>query len=252
MRKKNASVLKFVQDSGGNGDIVILLHGFLATSKYWTRVKSRLVAADYRVITIDLLGFGKAPRPKHVDYSYDDHLEHIFGAIDALDLQKPFILAGHSMGALLAMRFSHQYKEGVSSLVLLQPPLFRNADEAKNALRGTGFHYRLLLDSRLRFIAWGLIKALPLGMLTKHSKHSRERSLASVIEAGEGISDLTKLEARTLLMVGSHDRAEYLTNIAELELESHIKLAVEPVAHHAPLRTPDLVLRHFVAFDSNK
>lgn len=242
------SLLKFVDDSGGDGDIIILLHGFLATSKYWDRVKNRLISLGYRVITIDLLGFGKAPKPKHSEYTYEAHIEHIFSAIDTLHLKKPFILAGHSMGALLAMRFSHLYKERVSSLVLLQPPLFRSTEEARHALRATGIHYRLLLDSRLRFVGWSIIKGLSVGMLTKHSKHSREGSLSAVIEKAEGISDLMRLTSPTLLMVGTQDRVEYIDNLARLRLQSHIKLKIDDVSHHAPLTSPDLVIERFLHF----
>lgn len=52
----------------GSGPTIILLHGFLSDSRYWRGITSSL-SQHYRVVTIDLLGFGKSPKPKTATYS---------------------------------------------------------------------------------------------------------------------------------------------------------------------------------------
>ena len=91
-------------DFGGDGEVMILLHGFLSSSKYWRNLQPHLSAEGYRVIAIDLLGFGDAPKPKYSDYSYQEHIAYLDAVIKKLRLKQPFILIGHSMGALLATR----------------------------------------------------------------------------------------------------------------------------------------------------
>lgn len=240
--------LRYVTDSGGNGDVIVLLHGFLASSRYWNRLKPRLLAAGYRVVTIDLLGFGKAPKPKHALYNYSEHVGHIHKAIDSLELTQPFIIAGHSMGALLAMRFSRDYTKKVASLILLQPPLFRNANEAYLVLRSTGAHYRFLFDSRLRTLGWSIIRLAPFRIIANHTRPSREGSLSSVIEAGEGLEDLKNVGIQTLVLLGLRDRPQYINNVSNLTLNTHIDLVYTDAAHHMPIRSPKRTARSIIEF----
>lgn len=137
---------KVIQDFGGDGEVIILLHGFLASSKYWWRLQPHLSKAGYRVITMDLFGFGNAPKPRNANYTYDEYIRYINDNIKTLRLKRPFILVGHSMGAMLAARYSLYYSYKVKSLVLLHPPIYRSLEEAERVLRSTGRVYRFLLD----------------------------------------------------------------------------------------------------------
>ncbi len=233
---------RHIKDYGGEGKIIVLLHGFLASSVYWRRLQPRLSAAGYRVITIDLLGFGDAPKPTGKIYNYHEHVEHIENALASLKLDEPFILAGHSMGALLAMRFARTYTDKIASLVLLHPPLYNSATQAYKILRSTGIHYRFLLDSRFRPVAWGILRLLPvLNKMLRHNKQSREGSLKNVIEVAESFKDLQQLHTKTLLVVGSNDRQEYIDNVQKTLLSDRIELKVEPVSHHSPVLKPNLI-----------
>lgn len=239
---------EYITDYSNDGEAIVLLHGFLASSMYWRRLQPLLSASGYRVITIDLLGFGKAPKPKRKTYNYNEHLAHINNAITSLKLNQPFILAGHSMGALLAMKYTKRYKHNIASLILLHPPLFTNGEQAHTVLRATGAHYRFLLDSRFRGLAWGIIRQLPYNIVSQHTKQSREGSLERVIEVAECFDDLQELEIRTLLLIGSKDRKEYLENVKGTRLSSNIMLHVKPVSHHSPLLQPNLTLQTIQRF----
>ena len=49
----------WVEDTGGEGPVVVLLHGAAGSSECWTQQTPAFVAAGYRVIAPDLRGFGK-------------------------------------------------------------------------------------------------------------------------------------------------------------------------------------------------
>lgn len=235
-------VKEYITDYEGDGQVIVLLHGFLASSAYWRRLQPRLSAEGYRVITIDLLGFGNAPKPTRKIYNYHEHVEHINNALNNFKLDRPFILAGHSMGALLAMRFARVYKASVASLILLHPPLYASAEQAYKALRSTGVLYRFLFDSKFRPAAWGILRLLPIFNKTlRHNKQSREGSLKNVIEVAEGFKDLKQLDTKTLLVVGSHDRQEYLNNVRRIKLAEAVKLKILSISHHSPLLKPSLI-----------
>lgn len=233
---------KYVQDYEGSGPVVILLHGFLASSTYWRRLQPILSMAGYRVIAIDLLGFGFAPKPKQGAYDYPDHVQHITDAIAECNIHEPFILVGHSMGALIALRFAREHTSQVKQLVLLHPPLFSTADEASHTLRSTGQHYRFLLDSQFRSVAWGIIRMGTTGRFKmRHTKQSREKSLKQIVLKPQGLVDLENVETSTLVVLGTLGRKVYIKNIESIQLKPYISVVLKPVAHHSPTSHPQLI-----------
>ena len=237
---------KVITDSEGQGDTIVLLHGFLASSSYWKRLQGHLKRAGYRVVTIDLLGFGNATKYSALAYDYTEHVDHIHQHLESLNLNKPFILVGHSMGALLAARYASSHPHIVKTVFLLHPPIYKDRKEARETLRNTGKYYRFLLDSRFRNIGWYVLKRIPISPIGNHSSISREMSLANVIESTELIKDLGYLQTKTILVVGKRDRAEYLKNLTDVELNENVLLKIEDISHHSPIFRPKLITQTIV------
>src|SRR5690606_28949501 len=82
----------------GQGPVVILVHGIASTSQTYREVIP-LLEGDHRVIALDLLGFGQSPAG--ADYTPEEHVAALHATIRSLKLREPFVLAGHSLGALL-------------------------------------------------------------------------------------------------------------------------------------------------------
>lgn len=240
---------RHVVDHGGDGEVVVLLHGFVASSGYWKKMQPLLSRMGYRVITIDLLGFGRAPKPVSLDYTYADHVEHIHRTLGRLRISKPVIMIGHSMGALLAARYSRLYAADVKSLILLHPPLYRDMAQARETLRSTGAFYRALLDSRMRQYLWIVLRGV--GVAGRHNRYSREHSLANIVESAELLEDLELLRRKTLLFVGARDRKVYLENLREHLVEQInpvVQVMVANVGHHSPRLRPNFVLGQITEF----
>lgn len=117
--KKNGSKLLHVEMDEGKGSPLVMLHGIESSSSYW-KPFLRPLSEQHRLVTIDLLGFGKSPKPLNIAYSLDDHVLHLAETLNALNIKKMDIIA-HSLGSLVAVAYAAKYPERVSSLTLLAP-----------------------------------------------------------------------------------------------------------------------------------
>lgn len=102
-----------------NGKTVMLFHGKNFGGYYWTNVIKALSAHGYRVVVPDQVGFGKSDKAL-IHYSF--HLLALFNKqlLDQLGIAKVTLL-GHSMGGMLATRFTLSYPNRVNKLLLEDP-----------------------------------------------------------------------------------------------------------------------------------
>jgi len=94
----NGVRIRYVEQ--GNGDAIVLVHGFGVTLERWiaSGVLPNL-ARDYRVIAFDVRGHGKSGKPPDLNaYGREIDLDAI-RLLDHLRIQRAHII-GHSMGAL--------------------------------------------------------------------------------------------------------------------------------------------------------
>jgi len=85
-----------VDDHGGDGRPVVLIHGWPLSGESWNEQIEALTGAGLRVITYDRRGFGRSDKPK-TGYGYDTLADDLAGLIEALDLRDAS-LVGFSMG----------------------------------------------------------------------------------------------------------------------------------------------------------
>ena len=245
MKKLTTLRHKDVIDYPGGGKTVILLHGFLSSKKYWDKVANLLSLHNYHVIAVDLLGFGNAIKPKNIDYTYDDHVQHVNDTIRRLRIKDDIILVGHSMGALLAMRYAHDHPDSISRLVLVSPPMYKSSQQAKETLRETSVLYRILLDSRYRHILWIILRCI--GPFAKHTRYSREGSLANVIDLAHFFDDIRHVTVPTRLLIGRRDREVYLENLHKETVGDTVQIVIEETGHHAPQTDAKFVVDQIIS-----
>ena len=105
-----------VEDHGGPGRPVILIHGWPLSGASWAHQIEALKGAGYRVIAYDRRGFGQSDKPK-TGYGYDTLAEDLKGLVDGLEL-RDVTLVGFSMGGGEVARYVSNYgEEGVRSVV---------------------------------------------------------------------------------------------------------------------------------------
>ena len=77
--------------SAGEGDPVLLIHGFPTSSHLWRNVMPE-IANTHRAIAIDLPGYGLSDKPLDVKYNFRFFEKVLNGFLDALGIQKTCLL----------------------------------------------------------------------------------------------------------------------------------------------------------------
>ncbi|RKR73290.1 alpha/beta fold hydrolase [Frondihabitans australicus] len=85
-----------VDDTGGDGRPIVLIHGWPLSGESWRLQVPVFVEAGYRVVTYDRRGFGRSDKPK-TGYDYDHLTDDLHAIVEALDLTD-VTLVGFSMG----------------------------------------------------------------------------------------------------------------------------------------------------------
>ncbi len=135
---------------GGQGEPLLLMHGFGADKDNWTRV-SRHLTPHFHVFAIDLPGFGESSKPADWRYRTQDQVERLHAIIAALGLQHPH-LGGSSMGGQIAASYAARYPDEVASLWLNAPGGVFSAQPSEMILRiQAGEKIPLLAQSREEF-----------------------------------------------------------------------------------------------------
>lgn len=130
------SVRLHVEDSGGSGRPLVLIHGWPLSAQAWQAQVSVLQAAGYRVVAYDRRGFGRSDKPE-ADYSYDVLADDLQRVLDQCGLQD-VTLVGFSMGGGEVARYVGRHGESrLRSVVFaaaVPPYLMKTADNPDGPL----------------------------------------------------------------------------------------------------------------------
>lgn len=145
----------------GEGPPIILIHGFGASTFSFRHTIPEL-ARHFRVIAVDLKGFGLSERPTAGDYSLSAQARLVGDFMEHLDIQQAVVL-GHSMGGEVALRLAIDFPRKVNRLILV--------DSATHSLTHRGARVSLFLRPLLPLLA----------LFTLHSGRFRRISLRSAV-----------------------------------------------------------------------
>jgi non-heme chloroperoxidase len=109
----------YVEDiNPGGSKTIVFLHGWPLSHKQFDYQFDVLPLMGYRCIGIDWRGFGNSDKPVH-GYTLNRLADDIHNVIGVLQLNN-FVLAGHSTGGAIAIRYMARHNGyGVSKLVLI-------------------------------------------------------------------------------------------------------------------------------------
>ena len=108
--------------TAGEGETVLLVHGWLGTSYTWRHVAPRLVAAGFRVVAPDMRGYGDSDKPA-TGYDGLALVEDLRQLLAQAGASGPAHVVGWDMGALPAFLFAAHYPAEVATLTYLDEPL---------------------------------------------------------------------------------------------------------------------------------
>lgn len=101
----------------------VLIHGIGNTLHSWDEVVAGM-PKNVRIIGIDLLGFGKSPKPDWAIYSAKTQARSVGMTLLGLRMAQRPIIVGHSLGALVSVEVARRYPLLPKRLVLCSPPFY--------------------------------------------------------------------------------------------------------------------------------
>jgi len=97
---------------------LVLIHGFASSTLVWSKVFLKLADAGYRVIALDMLGYGYSAKPRNGEYTIAGQAKLLMRLLDALGIPCAVII-GSSYGGAVAATCALDYPERVEKLVLV-------------------------------------------------------------------------------------------------------------------------------------
>src|SRR5690606_30550455 len=127
---ENSTSVELYYEDQGEGQPVVLIHGYPLNGHSWERQTRELLDQGYRVITYDRRGFGASSKVG-AGYDYDTFAADLNTVLETLDL-RDVILVGFSMGtgelARYVARYGHERVAKLAFLASLEPFLVQRDD----------------------------------------------------------------------------------------------------------------------------
>ncbi len=214
-----------VEDTGGTGRPVVLIHGWPLSGASWSKQVAPLVESGFRVITYDRRGFGDSDKPAF-GYSYDTLAEDLAGLVDQLELTD-VTLVGFSMGGGEVARYIAKYGESrLKSVVFaaaVTPMMLKTEDNPDGSLepeKAKDMATQLAADPDAFFDQFTKNFFSPNGdgnvLVTEAERQAaitlaKKASIAAALETMQSFGttdfreDLTKITVPTLVIHGDAD-----------------------------------------------
>ena len=264
---KIEGTLLHYRDSGDqNLPALVFLHGFGSSLHTWD-AWSTVLEQNYRVIRLDLPGFGLSGTNDGNDFSDNHDLSVIIGLIDTLGVSKATFI-GNSLGGKLAWQVASAYPNRVEKLVLISPDGFASE----------GFEYDKPPSPSLMLSAMTVVLPKPLLKMSLAPAYADPSTLtASMLDryfdlmCAPGVRKsivarfnqtvlkdpvplLQKIQADTLLMWGDGDAMIPIANASDyLKTIPKVHLQTLPKIGHLPQEErPEQGLRILQEFLSKK
>lgn len=203
---EKGDTIEYWADSDTTKPVLLLVHGFGATTKYQWYKQVKLLSKKYRIIAPNLNYFGRS-KPVKEEYAVQGQVDLLNNLLRHLKVDSLSVM-GVSYGGLVSVEFAQQFGGTINQMVLFDTPV-KYADSSdieavKNYFDAPSIE-ELFVPSepeglnKLMYLATGHKTRIPKGML----KDFHENSYAY------NLSDKRKLIARLLADMNMFTEREY-------------------------------------------
>jgi len=247
---------------GEQGPWLVALHSSMSSRRQWQRLGDML-RHDHRVLAIDLLGYGDAPRPPAASpFTLAVEAARIRALLPTwIAADDPLHLLGHSYGGAVALQLAVELADRVDSITLYEPTAFHLLPGEHPALqppreiatmvtqlaRESDAREAQLIATELFVDFWsgaGSFAALDEAKQLRLSSQVRKVALdfQALFEPSYPTAQLAQIAAPACLITGrnSPDCVHQILAVLADHLPAH-ELRCIAAGHMAPVTHPDLV-----------
>ena len=248
----------------GNARSILLVHGIGQEGARDYRYHVGWLKQSFHVVAVDLPGFGDSDKA-NVLYSPANYARALKHVADRF-MNRPFVMVGHSMGAVVSLRYAAAYPGDVQRLVVMDPPgvLHRYAATSQFLAhlgleyvppfldpleRLTDFARRLLAPlERLTLDPHVILSSAQLRQAVLGADPAKIAGLAVVSEDLRQV--LPGVRAETLIVWGAQDSLTPLRagRVLALKLPNARLVVIERAAHAPMLEAPERFRAELEAF----
>jgi pimeloyl-ACP methyl ester carboxylesterase len=210
----------FVNDVG-KGFPLVLVHGFLGSSKMW-KPQIDYFKKKYRVISPDIPGFGQSSKIKSKK-NIRDMAKTILNCLKEKNIEK-FFLLGHSMGGMIAQEMTKIAEKNIVKLICYGtgpvgniPGRFETMNESRNRLKKDGLNSTAYRIAKTWFVEED--KAQYFYLCEEAGKSTTLEAVDNALYAMEswnGVENLKNIKNSTLIIWGDRDKAYNFNQVETL------------------------------------
>ena len=230
----------------GKGFPLILIHGFLGSSKMW-EPQINFFKNHFRVITPDLPGFGKSNKAKSHN-SIQSIANLLMDCLEEKKIDK-FYLLGHSMGGMIAQEMAKEYGNKIIKLICYStgprgemPGRFESVDQSRENLKKKGLEITVKNIAKTWFVRKENAKYFDICIEAGKQTSTKAADDALIaFKNWNGVDTLKNIKNETLIVWGDQDKSYNLEQIKTLEKSiKKSKLVIfKNCAHNVHLEQPD-------------
>ncbi|TXT67121.1 MAG: 2-hydroxy-6-oxo-6-phenylhexa-2,4-dienoate hydrolase [Promethearchaeota archaeon] len=265
---------KICYEIKGEGEPLILVHGFGADKEVWIAQFNPLTE-HFKVIRFDNRGAGESERPDH-PYTMEMFADDTAALMDHLNIQKAHIL-GWSLGGMIVQQFAVKYPEKINKIVLINTlPKWPGDDKGlqvyqENEIQGyykkrenpraayfngaklgfyRTFRKEMIQNPKKKF--YGLFSAEDLIRISAHNL-SRPQDIKNQIHAlsrYDVVEDLSKIQNETLILAAEKDRLtpKSMNELIHAHIPNSKLIVIEKAGHESPREKAPEVNQHIILF----
>jgi pimeloyl-ACP methyl ester carboxylesterase len=233
---------------GGAGPVILLTHGYSATSQMWAGQVEAL-SKDHRLVVWDMRGHGQSDSPDDPAlYSEPATVADMAALLDAVGAATA-IVGGLSLGGYMSLAFHRAHPERVEALLIIDTgPGYKN-DEARDGWNRTS------IKTAERYETEGLAVLEAGSAERRTARHRSARGLALAArgmltqrDAGVMLS-LPQIKVPAIVIVGSED-APFLaaSDYMAAKIPGAKKALIDGAGHAANLDQPEAFNAAVLAF----
>jgi pimeloyl-ACP methyl ester carboxylesterase len=248
---------------GGQGETIVLIHGIYARKEHWVDM-ARHLTKNYRVIALDLPGFGDNDALPDDQYLIGQQQRNLLAVFDALEIENTHV-AANSMGAYVAALLANANPDRVSSLAFIGSPLGIptpvKSDMDLALERGikpllvrseTDFHARMSwLAPNPPYVPGPILNSWMRSEVAAAKKNERIWDVVHTLSKAPTVLELApNLGMKTLIIWCSSDRIFHESGADELarRLTRPVLSILEDCGHVPMLDRPDDVAAAYLSF----